>query len=213
MSFALVVCNGEPPDTNHLATRCKWASLVVAADGGIVPLLTAGITPHVIIGDLDSSIAPYPDGVSVIMDPDQETNDLEKALNYLQSTKIEDVLVLGATGLRLDHTLKNLSLLVKFSDTFNRLHFEDRYSTIRIAHKNTELTLPIGTGISLFPMSGKVDGIRTQGLMYPLINESLENGSRDGSSNVVVANPVSIQYESGSLLLIILHNTLPKEWP
>jgi len=213
MSFALVVCNGAPPDTDHLVARSKMASLVVAADGGIVPLLRAGITPDVLIGDLDSSIAPYPVGVEVVMDADQETNDLEKALRYLLSNEFKHVLVLGATGLRLDQTLKNLSVLMQFSDKFELLRFEDQHCTIRVADRNTEISLPVGTAISLFPLSGKVDGIVSQGLMYPLLNESLENGSKDGSSNVVISNPVSIQYAFGSLLLIINHNSFPEEWP
>lgn len=213
MSFALVVCNGEPPDTKHLVARSHMASLVVAADGGIVPLLRAGITPDVLIGDLDSSFAPFPEGVAVVVDQDQETNDLEKALNYLHSSRFANVLVLGATGLRLDQTLKNLSVLMQFYDKFELLHFEDQYCTIRIADRNTELALPVGTDISLFPLSGIVDDIVTHGLMYPLLNESLENGSRDGSSNVVVSNPVTIRYSFGILLLIINHNSFPEEWP
>ncbi len=212
MSFALVVCNGEPPDSSHLVARARKASLVVAADGGIMPLMNARIKPDVLIGDLDSSLAPYPDGIKVILDPDQETNDLEKALSYVLSSEFKNVLVLGATGLRLDQTLKNLSVLVRFHDKFDRIQFEDLLCHIRVANKNTDLSLPVGTDISLFPISGKVDGIVTQGLMYPLLNESLENGVRDGSSNVVIDSPVSIQYESGSLLLIINHHMFPEEW-
>src|SRR5690554_1051392 len=100
MSYALVVCNGEPPEIGHLTTRARNASRIVAADGGIDPLLEAGIQPHVLIGDLDSSQEPFPKGVKVIRDPDQETNDLEKALNFILTTDIENVIVLGATGLR-----------------------------------------------------------------------------------------------------------------
>jgi thiamine pyrophosphokinase len=213
MSFALVVCNGEPPDPDHLVARARSASIVVAADGGLIPLLEAGVHPDVLIGDLDSSFAPYPEGVKVVLDADQETNDLEKALNYVHSSGFRNILVLGATGLRLDQTLKNLSVLMQFNGKFDRLHFEDHLCNIRVADQNTELSLQSGTAISLFPISGKVDHIVTQGLKYPLLNESLENGTRDGSSNVVVSSPVSIQYKSGSLLLIINHKSFPAEWP
>lgn len=212
MSYALVVCNGEPPESGHLFDRAKDATLIVAADGGIVPLSVAGIIPHVLIGDLDSSLAPYPDGVQVIMDPDQETNDLEKALNHVYESGLKDVLVLGATGLRIDQTLKNMSVLAQFHRKFRNIRFEDHLCQIYIATKNTELSLPIGTAISLFPISGRVDGIVTQGLMYALHNETLENGVRDGSSNVVVSQPVSIQYQSGTLVLIINHKIYPKTW-
>jgi len=212
MSFALVVCNGEPPDRAHLVARAHAASLVVAADGGILPLTEAGIVPDILIGDLDSSHEPFPSSTKVIKDPDQETNDLEKALSYVLTTSHRNVLVLGATGLRLDQTLKNLSVLMRFHGKFERLQFEDHLCLIRIADQITELSLPVGTAISLFPMSGKVDGIVTHGLKYPLKDEYLENGSRDGSSNVVVSSPISIRYRTGSLLLIIHHNSLPEEW-
>lgn len=212
MSYALVVCNGEPPAPRHLADRASGASLVVAADGGIVPLTSEGIVPDVLIGDLDSSLAPYPDGVNVILDPDQETNDLEKALNYVYANAVQDVIVLGATGLRIDQTLKNMSVLVQFHEKFRNIRFEDTLCQIFVADNNTVLSLPIGTDISLFPISGKVEGIVTQGLMYSLNNESLENGVRDGSSNVVVSNPVSIQYRTGTLILIVNHTTYPASW-
>ncbi len=212
MSYALVVCNGEPPGSTQLVARAKKASLVVAADGGIVPLLNADLKPDVLIGDLDSSNGPYPSGMKVVMDPDQETNDLEKALNFVHVSGYQQVIVMGATGLRLDQTLKNLSVLAQFHSKFERIHFEDNLCSIRMADRNTDLSLPIGTGISLFPLSGKVDGIVTHGLKYPLFKESLENGIRDGSSNEVVDTPVSIRYESGSLLLIINRNLSQEEW-
>lgn len=212
MSYALVVCNGEPPESGHLIDRAKDATLIVAADGGIVPLIEAGIIPHVLIGDLDSSLAPYPDGVQVIMDPDQETNDLEKALNHVSGSGFKDVLVLGATGLRIDQTLKNMSVLMQFHSKFQNIRFEDALCQIYVAPKDTDLSLPIGTAISLFPISGRVDGIVTQGLKFALHYETLENGVRDGSSNVVVSQTVSIQYKSGTLILIINHKTYPQTW-
>ena len=213
MSFALIVCNGEPPGQAHLEARVQAASLVVAADGGILPLIEAGILPDILIGDLDSSQEPYPPNIKVIKDPDQETNDLEKALSYLLDTPHRKVLVLGATGLRLDQTLKNLSVLVQYHGKFESIVFEDQMCQIFVANQNTELSLPIGTAISLFPMSGKVDGIVTHGLKYPLLNESLENGVRDGSSNVTIASPVSISYQTGTLLLLIYHTSIPEIWP
>jgi thiamine pyrophosphokinase len=52
-------------------------------------------------------------------------------------------------------------------------------------------------------MSGKVKGIKTKGLLYPLNDEELENGKRDGSSNEAISDTISIEYTSGSLLLMI----------
>ena len=50
---------------------------------------------------------------------------------------------------------------------------------------------------------GKVDGITTENLFYPLQNESLELGYRTGSSNHVKEDGiVTITHEKGNLLLI-----------
>ena len=45
---------------------------------------------------------------------DQETNDLTKAVNYVKTLGFREVLILGATGRREDHTLGNISLLAQF---------------------------------------------------------------------------------------------------
>jgi len=205
MPFVLIVCNGEPPPVPLLRQRAQEATLRIAADGGLYHMIATSVLPDILVGDLDSANEPYPDGIKVIHKPDQETNDLEKALDVALEHGESDILVLGATGLRLDQTLKNLSVLQRYHGLFRNIVFEDAVNTIRILGKDTELSWPIGTVISLFPISGIVEDIVTEGLRYPLMNEQLKNGHRDGSSNVIDQYPARIQYGSGSLLLIVNH--------
>lgn len=205
MSKVLIVGNGESPPAWLLQTHFDQSDWCIAADGGYDILMAVGLRPHVVTGDLDSLASHVEDGVRLVMNPDQETNDLEKALQLALDEGARHVVVLGATGLKLDQTLKNLSVLLQFHHKFDFICFDDERCRMMILEKETVLSLEIGTDISLYPMSGKVEGIVTQGLKYSLHDEFLENGIRDGSSNEVVSNPVRIQYKRGSLLAIIHH--------
>ena len=201
---ALIVCNGKSPGKRLLNKWTKECNLVIAADGGAKTLIKSGIIPDFIVGDMDSFEPEIPHNLIIIHDTDQETNDLEKALTLAKKRGAKRALITGATGLRTDHTLKNLSVLQKFSSKFRDLIIEDRYISFRVIPKNFTLEhIKSGTIISLFPMSGKVKGIKTKGLLYPLNDEELENGKRDGSSNEAISDTISIEYTSGSLLLMI----------
>jgi thiamine pyrophosphokinase len=205
MSKVLIVGNGESPPASFLRAHFDQADWCIAADGGYDILRAVGIRPDVVTGDLDSLTSHVEDGVRLVMNPDQETNDLEKALQLAIDEGARHAVVIGATGLKLDHTLKNLSVLLQFHSKFESICFDDERCKMIILEKETELSLKIGTDISLYPISGKVEGIVTQGLKYSLHDEFLENGVRDGSSNEVVSNPVRIQYKRGYLLAIIHH--------
>ena len=205
MSKVLIVGNGESPPASFLRAHFDQADWCIAADGGYDILRAVGIRPDVVTGDLDSLTSHVEDGVRLVMNPNQETNDLEKALQLALDEGARHAVVIGATGLKLDHTLKNLSVLLQFHSEFESICFDEERCRMIILEKETELSLKIGTDISLYPISGKVEGIVTQGLKYSLHDEFLENGVRDGSSNEVVSNPVRIQYKRGYLLAIIHH--------
>mgnify|MGYP006295046401 CR=1 FL=1 len=204
---AVILCDGRPPSADVLNRFLDDASLFIAADGGALTAHAMGLHPEVIIGDFDS-FKPNGDELSeIITDPDQETNDLEKALSYALKKGATDITVFGATGKRLDHTLKNLSVLKQFDDKFESLIFRDRYADIFLVHSPYHARLPLHTSVSLFPLSGRVAGITTHGFRYPLNNEDLENGIRDGTSNETVENRVEIEFEKGDLLMFINHKT------
>jgi len=204
---AVILCNGEPPDRELILPEIESASLFIAADGGANTALELGLTPDVIIGDMDSFSADEKTGMKILKDKNQETNDLEKSLDFAEKKEMIDVIVFGATGLRTDQTLKNLSVLKQFNGRFRNLLFRDNFCDIFLATSPTIKKFPVGTSVSLFPLSGRVENITTKGLKYPLTNEFLENGVRDGSSNETISPEIDIHFESGDLLLIVNHNS------
>lgn len=200
----LVVANGAKPTDFMLLQEADIADILIAADGGATFCLQLGRKPDVIIGDMDSFRAQPEFGeLNIIIDTDQETNDLEKALKHAKLLGGDSIVILGATGIRLDQTLKNISVMQQFHGVFSELVFRDEFCWMRIIPTEFSFKVSPGTIISLFPISGVVDEIETSGLKYPLKNETLENGVRDGSSNESISDTVTISHRSGSLLLMV----------
>lgn len=205
---AVLLCDGEIPTKKQIRNDLSDASLFVAVDGGGHAAQRLELLPDVIIGDLDSYKPTGEETPKVIKDPDQETNDLEKALSYAATHSVTDVVVFGATGKRLDHTLKNLSVLLQFDSHFSSILLRDYYSTIELIHSPFHRKIPVGTSISLFPLSGSVENITTKGFKYPLTNGILKNGIQDGSSNQTICETIDITFDTGDLLFITNHQPI-----
>ncbi|HTY11835.1 MAG TPA: thiamine diphosphokinase [Bacteroidota bacterium] len=207
---AIIICNGEVLPKKAMRPLLNGKPFIVCADGGANKARKLGIRPDVIIGDLDS-ISPatkrYYSRVKTIRVPSQYSTDLEKALDYLVENRYQDAVVVGATGGRPDHSLSNLSILKKYCERI-RLVFSDPLCDIHLIGRKIIFDSPIGAIISLLPL-GRCGGITTKGLKYPLRNEPLELGVREGTSNAVVSSPVSITVQHGSLLLFIVKNKQP----
>jgi thiamine pyrophosphokinase len=200
----LIVANGAKPQKSILLSHASSTDMLIAADGGAYICLENGLKPDVIIGDMDSfnSMLKHSD-LNIILNHDQETNDLEKALNHALFVGGTHISVLGATGARLDQTLKNISVMQQFHTSFDEIVFRDNFGWMKMIPKNYTFEVTPGTIISLFPVSGLAENIFTHGLKYPLKGESLQNGVRDGSSNEAISSSVTINYESGTLLLMV----------
>lgn len=205
LKTAILLCNGEAPAKRQFTHSLHSAELFIAADGGAHTAHDFGLTPDVIVGDMDSftdiANAPCP----VIKDSDQDTNDLEKALAYALKQEMNAAVVFGATGKRVDHTVKNLSVLKRFHSRFMSLVFRDRYSDIKLLSSPHTEQLPPGTSVSLFPLSGTVTGVTSSGLQFPLLNDTLQNGVFDGTSNKTTQPEIAISFKTGDLLFFVNH--------
>jgi thiamine pyrophosphokinase len=203
--LALVICNGEMPSRKILSEVLKENPFIVCADGGANKARLFGIVPHCIIGDLDSisdETRRAFHGVRTIHNSDQYSTDLEKALDFVLKEKIRKAVIIGATGRRPDHTMSNFSILKKYHTKLD-LMLKDSYCDIRLISRKISFEAKRGQIISLSPL-GKCSGITTRGLKFPLHNEALELGVREGESNAAVSSPVEISVKKGSLLLFIV---------
>ncbi len=200
---ALIVCGGGPVE------GALWrADLVVAADGGLRQAVRLGLTPDLLVGDLDSATAAEVEafelaGGKVERHPrDKDSTDLELALQACLDRGATHVVVAGGMQGRLDHTLGNA--LVLASNRWNGLQIDARFGPAQahVIRGERSLTGTPGETLSLFALGGVAEGIRTKGLRWELDGGSLEPGMGLGISNGFAVPDVSIGLGSGVLLAV-----------
>ncbi|MFN3528534.1 MAG: thiamine diphosphokinase [Bacteroidia bacterium] len=203
---ALVVANGEACSDELLGQLLEWSPYVLALDGALPRLHARGIKVDAVLGDFDSLIdkqqhieAQHP--ITVVHAPDQNKTDLEKGLDYLLDHGHQAANIVWATGRRADHNMANLSNMVKYQGKL-QLNIIDDYSRIYQLSAHFKKWFAAGTILSLVPI-GRVEGIVSANLRYPLQNDWLELGKRIGTSNEALEDGwVEITHQSGHLLLM-----------
>jgi thiamine pyrophosphokinase len=199
-----IFCNGQKVSKHIFSLYKDTIDYIICADGGADKIQDLNVSPNVIIGDFDSItkklLHKYPD-CKVIHLTDQYSTDLEKALNHAITLKKKNILIFGATGTRIDHTLTNLNMLKKFHQHANIEIISNRAKLI-YTNKSIELKLPHCIIVSLFPI-GLVKKVTLTGFQFPLKNEDLEFGVRDGQSNLTIGTNQKITFEKGELFITI----------
>lgn len=201
---ALIIANGEPCSQMLLDQLLEWSPLVIVLDSAIERVLERNIKVDVLLGDFDNGVQnldnlQYP--LEIVHTPDQNKTDLEKAIEYLIERKIPAVNIVWATGRRADHSISNMTNIVRFKDAIKIVMFDD-YSKIYRLPNTFKKWYVKDTIISLIPV-GTATNIRSQNLTYPLDGITLTLGYKSGSSNSVVQDGiVEITYGDGDLLMM-----------
>lgn len=203
---ALIIANGEACSQELLGQLLEWSPLIIVLDSAVERVFELGIKIDVLLGDFDRGFdvnyykeKQYP--LEIVHTPNQDKTDLEKAFDYLIEKKHKAVNVIWATGRRADHTIINLTNIVAYRNLLKIVILDD-HSKVYLLPPQFEKWYTANTILSLIPI-GKVMGITTKNLFYPLNNEDLTIGYRTGSSNQAVNDGiVSITHKSGDLLLM-----------
>ena len=188
--------------------------LLIAADGGAVHLLEAGLTPDVVVGDFDSLSARDRRrlealGVELlVMERDKDESDMELCLLTALERGAARIVILGALGVvRPEHSLANLLLLAD-----PRLDAVE----VAIAGRGSRITRVGAVGepgactiegqprdfVSLFAVGGAVEGVTTSGLRFGLRDETLLMGPSRGLSNELLEPVAKVTTRDGCLIVI-----------
>lgn len=184
---------------------------VICADHGLEAAHKTGLIPDLLVGDFDSvdkevfSIYEAREDVEIVrFRPEKDDTDTELALHMAMERKPEEILVFGAFGTRLDHTLANIGLLRQtlekgirtiLWDTHNKIYMVDRECHIR---KNEAF----GDFITLLPFGGNAEGVTLKGFKYLLHDAVMYSGSSLGVSNELTEEEGVIQVKHGRLLVM-----------
>ncbi len=206
----VIFANGQLGSDSLATALAQQADLIIAVDGGANHCQALGITPAILLGDLDSidpallrhyerknvSIHRYP--------ADKDKTDLELAIDLAVTKQATRITILAALGGRWDMSFANLLLLATPEYAEIEVLLVDGDTTIGVCHegKEKQLVFPVGTTVSLLPFNGDVTGVTLSGFKYLLQGQPLRFASSRGVSNILTASPATIVIEAGTLLWI-----------
>lgn len=206
---AVIFVNGDIADYAPLARWLHKDDYLIAADGGARHMEFLGLSPAVIVGDLDSIdpallLRMQEEGSDVEQHPAaKDATDLELAIARAVRDGATEILLLGAVGGRLDQTIANLLILAQKNWTVPLTIAEgDQLARVLRGRQSVSLSGPTGGYVSAVALSEEVTGVTYRGLEYPLENATLRLGSTRGVSNTMVSSPAQVSIESGILLVI-----------
>ena len=204
----VIVSGGTPPSNELLYKELKTSSYLICADSGANCVYNYNLSPNFIIGDLDSidvnalnyfkskkvHILEYP--------PDKDFTDTEIAIDKAINLGADEIVLLGCTGNRLDHTLGNIGMLLKCLKLDISASIKDNNNTLLLTDKNISIKGNKGDTFSVLPYGDIIYSLSITGAKYNLKDIKLELGSALTISNEFLQEEVQITFEKGILLIL-----------
>jgi thiamine pyrophosphokinase len=211
----IIFANGDLPTPPACRDLLRPGDLILAADGGAANAVAAGVTPHLVIGDMDSldpalRVELEAAGTRFLQHPaDKDETDLELALLYAVEQGADEVLVLAALGGRLDQAVANVLLLAHPALAGVRAQIVEGNQTAWLVRERAVIHGQPGDGVSLLPLGGDAAGVTADGLRWPLRDETLRFGLARGVSNVLRGKRARLRVREGMLLCVVTRRERP----
>lgn len=207
-----VIVSGGNIDTDFaldFLQRTRW-DVLIGADRGAGFLLNQGIMPTHVVGDFDSAgeeiRKTYRQNPSIEMrefQPEKDLTDTQIAVELALSLGSTRIILLGATGSRLDHVLGNIQVMMlplergaecEILDTHNRIYLKNKGFSL-------EKEKQYGKFISLIPFTPEVYPVTLTGFKYPLNGATLRAAGSLGISNEIQDAEAKVEFAQGILIV------------
>ncbi|HBL40237.1 MAG TPA: thiamine diphosphokinase [Ruminococcaceae bacterium] len=200
MSCAWIVGAGDFSPTRF---QPKSGDVVIAVDGGLRYLEQIGVKPDLAVGDFDS-LGYVPQGVKVVRhSPIKDQTDMFLAAQEAIASGCDELMLLGATGGRLAHTLANLQLLSFLEEQGISAFLTDDNLTATALQSGTLTFDEASRGyLSVFAHGANATGVYLTGLKYPLVDAALTPDFPLGVSNEFIGVPASVTVQKGTVLVL-----------
>jgi thiamine pyrophosphokinase len=202
MAQAVIVADGSFPVHSIPLDYLNKAGMIVCCDGSTGSLVNYGLVPDAIVGDMDSLSDELRTRFEarIHADLDQETNDLTKSVNWCRRNGYDDIVIIGASGKREDHTIGNISLLAEYVKDGNIKMITD-YGIFYAFTSSFELNVEKGQQISIFSINPSVE-ITSEGLLYPLNRRKLKNWW-EGTLNEANGEKIELKFSGGKVIIFL----------
>lgn len=205
---AVIVSGGKPPSKELLFNEVKNADIIIGADKGCETLYNYNISPNYILGDFDSIDLNILDKIKIKSDKklkfkkEKDFTDTEIAFNLAIENNVDEIVLLGVTGTRYDHSLSNIGLLLKGLNLNIDVKIKDDNNIIFLINKSINLKGSKGQTISFHAYCEVVNNLTLRGCKYSLENYNLKLGDGLTTSNEFLSEEINVTFDSGNLLVI-----------
>lgn len=205
---AVIFAGGNVGDYSRVKKYIKGADFIICADSGIRHAFEMGITPHLVVGDMDSVSEEDREKMErfkirrLTFPVEKDCTDTELALEAALKEGAREAVLLGGLGDRPDHSLGNVLLMVNFREKGLELTLAGENWEMFLIDGRKKIKGQKGELLSLLPLTPEVTGVKTKGLYYPLNGETLFIGSTRGISNVFLDDEAVVEIGEGLLVAV-----------
>lgn len=182
-------------------------AFLICADGGMDTARQYGLTPSLLIGDLDSLRGNLPEQVETIrLKPEKDDTDLLAAVREGLRRGCRDFVLLGALGgERFDHSYANLCVLQYLTHEGCQAVLAEKGMRVFLLPEGRTADLDglRGALFSAFPFGCPVCTVSYTGMQYPLERHPLRSDFPLGVSNRILADHASATVHMGEMLGIV----------
>ncbi len=204
---ALIIASGNSIKREIFDELHVEDDFIICADGGLNYLDSLKISPDLIVGDFDSAnvslLEKYKDIKIKKFLPEKNFTDTEIAIEEAITLGYKEIIIFGATGTRLDHTMANILLIERYIKKGISIRIVDNNNYIQILNKDIILNKKEGYYLSIIPITEYIEGITLKGFKYPLENVKVNRGSTLCISNEITDEEAQIQIKNGIGLLFL----------
>ena len=199
------IYTGGTIHAQNITEHPRGDDLKIAADRGALNASALGVTPDIILGDLDSlDKKDIPKDAELMQVPaEKDFTDTQLAVDTAVKKGASEIIIIGGLDGRLDHTLSNLAIL---EDLYGkRIHAHITNGQNRVRYIDSTSTLIPRSGykyLSLLCLSEKVKGVSIEGCKYPLKNVTLKRSFQYTVSNEITGNCALISVRKGGIYII-----------
>lgn len=197
-----VFCGGDPVCKDTVRLDLKREDFRIAADSGYKLMKSLGISPHLVVGDFDSSNRP--ENVNVLSFPvEKDDTDLMLAVREGLARGYTHFLIYSATGGRLDHSIAAIQTLAFLNDHKASGMLISDTERVELLYPGSHRLKPIkGFSLSLFSYSNNVTDLTISGAKYTCHGTMIDNAFPLGVSNELESGEATVSFSSGIVLCI-----------
>ena len=188
----------------YIKERPAEGDIVICADSGYDNARYFGVRADVLIGDFDSLKEKLPDDVPEILQVPvkKDLTDTQLAVEKALEMGANDIVIVGSTSGRLDHTLSTLAILENLNSRGKRGVIINGQNRIAFVKNTNHIILRSDYKYFSLISLDTAKGVSIEGALYPLKNKTVERKLQFAVSNQVEGNCALVTVKKGSIFVV-----------